>query len=153
MNDDGEGKQRAVAARGESSARPASHRARHPLSADSHEPWEPPQPRHAIASLVLGGAAATGCAPHLYHDVVCATAVLLLPLFLRPWLGPAWLHWLPLAAGAAAGLLAALRWLEPVSYDKMLEAEAAFLDTVHARVEHHWTAFSTAGAAWRIHSL
>jgi pimeloyl-ACP methyl ester carboxylesterase len=54
---------------------------------------------------------------------------------------------------AAAGVYALLRLMPQLSYSELLKSEALLLSTVRQDVRHHWSAFATRHANWRIHAL
>lgn len=108
--------------------RPMAHKslARHRLSHCSHEPWVPT--RAEPPKFVL-------------YDLVWASLSLLLSglLLYAAGLHTHWcLRWWPLLSFAVVFAFSSLV-LEPVSYDKMLQAEAALLATVRSDVQHRWT--------------
>ena len=56
------------------------------------------------------------------------------------------------AVGSVVFLL--LQQLPMISHERLLECEAALLDTVEGDLRHHWSAFTSPnGTAWHIHAL
>lgn len=119
---------------------PSRRRPPVPLSETSDPPWAPPPDR-----------------PLLIYDVLVSAVVAAASAWLSRSSGPsAWDRFQSPAIGVSAGLatFALLRRLPTLSHERLLECEAALLDTVQGDVRHHWTAFTSAsGAAWHVHAL
>lgn len=108
--------------------------ARARLSNCSHEPWVPLHPQRPQFFL---------------SNLAWASACLLMCTFLT-YVAGVHSHWI-LKWAPCASFCAVLAFccvvLEPVSYDKLLEAEAALLATVRSDVQHRWTVRQSCYAA------